>query len=144
MLRLAIATVRAWTRLYTWRMPPDLREARRAEIESDLWEFRQDAAHARGVGPAAHVLVRLLRGVPADLVWRTEHAVSGERSLRRNAALTATVLLVVVLWMFGSLRPSELPLLPAAPRPSVDVSLPPPPPPPPPPPRIEPRAVPPR
>jgi len=134
LLDLALSAVRGWTRLYTWRMPPRLREARRAEIESDLWEFRQDSTGARDLGQAAHVLVRLLRGVPADLVWRREQTVAGEPSLRRNVALTATALLVLVLWMFTSLRPPELPLPRVAPTPLVDVSLPKPPPPPPPPP----------
>ena len=136
-LEVAIGAVRGWTRLYTWRMPPAQREARRAEIESDLWEFREDPVHARGLSPAAHVLVRLLRGVLADLVWRTEHTAAGERSLRRSVALTATALLVFGLWMFSSLRPPELPLPRVAPMPLVDVSLPPPPPPPPPPPGCE-------
>ena len=84
LLDVAVAAVRWWTRLYTWRMEPALGEARRAEIESDLWEFRQDRAHGSDVSPAAQVLVRLLRGVPADLAWRTEHTVAGERSLRRQ------------------------------------------------------------
>src|SRR5438094_8714239 len=47
LLRLAIAFVRKWTRVYTARMSPELREARRAEIESDLWEVQQDRI-ARG------------------------------------------------------------------------------------------------
>ncbi len=133
-LGLASAAVRAWTRLYTWRLPPVLREARRAEIESDLWESQQDSAHAQGLSPTAHVLVRLLRGVPADLVWRREQMAAGERLPRRNVALAATALFVGVLWVFTSLMPQDLPQPPTAPMPLFDVSLPPPPPPPPPPP----------
>jgi hypothetical protein len=40
--RAAIAAARMWARLYTWRMPRTLREARIAEIESDLWESSRD------------------------------------------------------------------------------------------------------
>jgi hypothetical protein len=41
-VRLASALVRAWTIAYTWRMEPVHRDARRAEIESDLWESAHD------------------------------------------------------------------------------------------------------
>ena len=46
-LRLVTGAVRSWTRFYTWRVAPSLREARRAEIESDLWEH----LHADGGAP---------------------------------------------------------------------------------------------
>src|SRR5262245_48053770 len=35
LLRFANALVRAWTRFYTWRLPPALRDARREQIDSD-------------------------------------------------------------------------------------------------------------
>lgn len=73
---LAVQCVRAWTWLYTWRMPPALRETRRAEIESDLWEFRSDAAGDDLLGSALHMLLRLLIGMPDDVGWRVEHASS--------------------------------------------------------------------
>ena len=71
-LGLATALVRAWTRAYTWRLEPAVRDRRRAEIESELWEFQQDPE--RGNHPAAHMLARLLIGIPDDLSWRAEHA----------------------------------------------------------------------
>ena len=52
----AVAVLRAWTHVYTWRLDPGLRERRRAEIESDLWEFQQDPAANRGLNPTLHVL----------------------------------------------------------------------------------------
>jgi hypothetical protein len=52
LLRTAIALVRAWTRVYTWQMPADEREARRSEIESDLWELQHDADTSAGTGAA--------------------------------------------------------------------------------------------
>jgi uncharacterized protein (TIGR03435 family) len=90
MKALAIAVVRAWTALYTWRMPPALREERRAEIDSDLWEFQQDANGDRGLGPALQVLFRLLAGIPDDLGWRLEHSASGDKASRNTIALAAT------------------------------------------------------
>jgi hypothetical protein len=37
-----VACVRRWTCVYTWRLPPAVRDARREEIESDLWESSHD------------------------------------------------------------------------------------------------------
>ncbi len=45
-LRLAIAIVRAWTRLYTWRLDPAVRDRRQREIECDVWEQLHDEGHA--------------------------------------------------------------------------------------------------
>jgi len=64
----AAGAVRLWTRLYTWRLDPDVRSRRVAEIESDLWEGR----HATPPLAAWEVVVRLGRGIPADLSWQRE------------------------------------------------------------------------
>jgi hypothetical protein len=48
-----------------------VREARRREIESDLWEHQHDAEGAsssQGIG--LQVISRMLRGVAADILWR--------------------------------------------------------------------------
>ena len=74
LLRFAVALVRGWTRLYTWRMPPALRDDRRAEIESDLWEFQHDDDANAGLRAAAHLMARLLTGVPDDLGWSVDQA----------------------------------------------------------------------
>lgn len=74
MSTLVLALVRAWVRLYTRGLPADLRDARRAEIECDVWEQRRDE-QSRRVRPSAsalHVLGRVLRGAPSDLSWRLE------------------------------------------------------------------------
>ena len=131
--RFAVAVVRAWTRIYTWRLPPDLREARRAEIESDLWECQQDQ-NERGLTSAMHVFIRLMMGIPDDLGWRAEHADIGYSQLRRTlaASATAAALVLAALWAFTSLQPVELP--PARPPLRfITLALRPPPPPPPPP-----------
>jgi hypothetical protein len=132
-LDFATALVRAWTRAYTWRLHPAVRDTRRAEIESDLWEFQQDPDH--GTHPAAHVLARLLIGMPDDLSWRAEYAVARRSRIRtgvRFAAWTvATVIVAVALWILPLMSPGTLPPVPDMPR--VVIKAPPPPPPPPPP-----------
>jgi hypothetical protein len=99
----AVALVRAWTRLYTWRMEPALRETRREEIESDLWEFQHDSM-AGGSSSGFHVLARLFLGVPSDLCWRVDNALSRDEGLRGRAALTtAAAVLVAALWIVPAL-----------------------------------------
>jgi hypothetical protein len=135
----AAAVLRAWTRVYTWRLDPLLRERRCAEIESDLWECQQDPVGNRGVGPAFQLLARMVIGVPDDLGWRADYLVVEDNPQRRVVALTATMAAIVVaaLWVFASTQPVALPRPPASPTrgwgPAVSTYLPPPPPPPPPP-----------
>jgi hypothetical protein len=72
LIRVSIAAVLMWARLYTWRMPGSVRQARIAEIESDLWESSRD-----GNQPAMlpfQIVARLLIGMPDDLRWRAEQA----------------------------------------------------------------------
>ena len=135
LLGLAVVIVRAWTRLYTWRLPAPLREGRRTEIESDLWELEHDVTGGSRISPAMHVLLRLIAGVPDDLRWSVEHVVPADSRLRMTLALTATAFLVAALWGLNVLRPPELPPLPASAHLlNVELVSPPPPPPPPPPP----------
>jgi hypothetical protein len=128
---LATSLVRAWTHAYTWRLEPAVRDRRRAEIESELWEFEQDPE--RGKHPAAHMLVRLLVGIPDDLSWRAEHALARRTRVRtsvRVAAWTvATVIIAAALWILPLMTAGTLPPLPDKPR--VKMAAPPPPPPPP-------------
>jgi len=70
-LDVAAAVVTAWTRLYTARMAPGVRDGRRAEIASDLWEHAH-APSGTSSGPA--ILWRCVSGVPADIAWRFETA----------------------------------------------------------------------
>lgn len=116
--------VRVWTDLYTFALPSEIRDRRRAEIESDVWESEHDpdAEH--------HVLMlRLLRGMPADLLWRLE--VTPGRCHAREAvgALAGAGVLALVLWAIVH-QPVQRP---APPRRVVPINLrlmPPPPPPP--------------
>jgi hypothetical protein len=133
-LDLATALVRAWTRAYTWRLEPAVRDTRRAEIDSELWEFQHDPE--RGAYPAAHTLARLLIGIPDDLSWRAEHAQARRTPtrarLRAVAWTVATLIVFAALWILPLMTTSVLPPLPDAPR--VVIKAPPPPGPPPPPP----------
>ncbi|HEY8318507.1 MAG TPA: hypothetical protein VIG76_06715 [Amnibacterium sp.] len=70
--RFARQAALGWTLRITIGLPRRIAEDRRAELVSDLWE-QADAA-ARAGQPqwrlALSVLMRTLRGMPADLAWR--------------------------------------------------------------------------
>jgi hypothetical protein len=133
----ATVLVRGWTRLYTWQMTAEEGEARRAEIESDLWEARHDPGSGRTFTLALEMLIRLIAGMPADLSWRIDHI--GFRGVRvqRTIALTATIAIALAVWWLSAARQmAALPPLPASIVSLVErpvLLLPPPPPPPPPP-----------
>ena len=84
--------VRGWVWLYTLGLPLETRNARRTEIDSDLW----DQAHTWGVhrpstsGDASSVLLRCLRGVPADLLWRFVEARTHRSSCWVSAVLDSS------------------------------------------------------
>jgi hypothetical protein len=107
----AIAIVRGWTRLYTVRMDPARRNARRAEIDSDLWECHEDARR-RGATPtliALHMLLRLLFGMRHDLCWRAEHADLPRHVMREALWATAIASVVFVWWLASTLQALEPP-----------------------------------
>jgi hypothetical protein len=133
-LRLAIATVRLWTRAYTWRLPPALRDARRDEIESDLWESQHDRAAGLGGSVALAIFARLIAGIPDDLGWRIEYAGTGLRQV--HVALAVGIMAVLWVGLVVASRTPQIPPVPDAPLWSWQVAFrdaPPPPPPPPPP-----------
>lgn len=72
---------RRWVSLYTRGLSADVRVARRAELESDLWEHRQwsTTEGRRSSRLAIEIVERLFAGMAADLSWRVEH-----RRLRRQ------------------------------------------------------------
>jgi hypothetical protein len=126
-LRLVERLVRTWTRLYTTGVSPDLRDRRRAEIDSDLWESRHQP---QGPYTAAHLLWRLLLGVGDDVAWRSSCRPRSTVTRTAVAGLIAAMILVSGL-LLAMGRAMVLPE-PAPPAPHVR-ALPPPPPPPPPP-----------
>lgn len=75
---------RWWVDRYTRGLDPGLRDDRRAELASDLWEHR--AAAGDGLATELAILSRCLRGVPADLTWRRA-ARRGRRSLPTRSTI---------------------------------------------------------
>jgi hypothetical protein len=140
----AIGLVRAWTRFYTLRMDPAEGNRRRDEIDSDLWEFHEDARR-RGYSPAgiaAHMIARLMFGIPHDLLWRIEcereAAMTQRRSTWMTAAAIGATVCIGALWaFFAATSIGALPPLPdSAHIERVYLRPLPPPPPPPAPPRV--------
>lgn len=72
--QVAVHLVQGWVSCYTRGLPAAVCEARRQEIDSDLWEHqRHGAVYDRApTETAMEVLARLLMGIPADLIWRWE------------------------------------------------------------------------
>lgn len=66
---IAAGIARSWVAVYTLRLPPSVRDARRAELESDLWEQRHDTRSGTSNWLAKGMLGRVLGGVPADVLW---------------------------------------------------------------------------
>ena len=112
--RLAVAAlqlVRGWVWLYTLGLPLETRSARRKEIDSDMWEH----THAFGLhGPSTSsdawsTLLRCLRGVLADVLWRlaearihpasTEGRPTAQTLTMRSWFGLATIILTAVLVM---------------------------------------------
>jgi hypothetical protein len=79
--RLTVQLAQAWVALYTRGLPVDRRDARRAEISSDLWEQCYDGSRDGSGSVSVSVLGRVLAGVPADISWRAE-----ERRFARNGS----------------------------------------------------------
>ena len=90
-VQLAAGVARTWVRLYTSRMPPELRVGRRAEVDSDLWDHHNDALED-GISPwrtALDMLLRTCLGVLDDLSWCMEARQPTRRTGRFTMELTA-------------------------------------------------------
>ena len=99
MLPVAIALTRSWLRVYTCRMPRHLADARRAEIESDLWEMQHDPELPPGLRGGSMAMARLIDGMADDIAWRVDNAAVEEQFVVRRAfAVTAATVLVLSLW----------------------------------------------
>lgn len=108
----AAAWVLAWCDRYTRGLPPEVAIERRDELAADVYDQRLDAAHAglTDEAVARSLLLRSLRGVPADLSWRTHqlraHRSAAAREESMNAVagrdgwtLAATIIgIVVIAW----------------------------------------------
>src|SRR5207244_11858139 len=101
-LHVLIACVRAWTRLYTSGLPPAVRNRRRGEIDSDLWEWCADqGSEPRG---AMHLLLRLVLGMPDDVAWRVELGVLGPVPHRSLTLIGQTLGAAFVLCAIGAIH----------------------------------------
>ena len=129
---LVVACVRSWTRIYTWRLPPAVRDARREEIESDLWESANDPQVAQSE-LIMQMVLRLTLGIADDLAWRLGQGTK-IRSATRRTIVTAAATCVLLLFVALSRLAMDLPPLPEAPVGALQahwtVRNPPPPPPP--------------
>lgn len=67
-----VRAVERWVASYTRGLPTEVRDARRAELRSDLFEhLRQVAGDGHGrLRRSLQVLGRVVRGMPDDLAWR--------------------------------------------------------------------------
>ena len=99
-----------------------LRDARRAEIDSDLWEFEHDPELRRRAA-ALHILARMTLGMPDDVSWRVANAPAVSRPARIIVLTTATALTLAAFWVYEASRPQPLPLPPG---PMAFVAAPPP------------------
>jgi hypothetical protein len=128
------AAIRLWTRFYTRRLDPEVRDRRRAEIESDVFEQLEAQANDRLL--AARMLVRLLAGLHNDLSWRLEASGAPHRGRRgRVIVVAATIGIVAAVWtVYGT--PPDAPDPPVAPTYRSRLELRPYPAPPPPPPPL--------
>jgi hypothetical protein len=120
----AVSLVRTWTWLYTYGLPTQVRDARRLEIESDLWEFLHDTDRAGSVTSSVHLLVRLLRGVPDDLTWRADHAVAEHRSLALRVVVAVLVVAAsgTAAFLLDTMRARQLPKPPPVTRDRLRIS----------------------
>jgi hypothetical protein len=69
-----------WADRYTRGLPNEVRERRRDEIESDVFEQRHSTVNGSDARPTS-VVWRTVRGIPADVAWRRQEM----RSMRANA-----------------------------------------------------------
>ncbi len=133
-VRIAVAVVRVWTRLYTWRLPAPVRDRRRAEIESDVWEGARDLDAGRD--RAVRLIGRLVLGISDDVRWRVEQVnESGPRRSVLALGVGAAVLLTCMVFAIAArgVDPPQPPPAPELDWRHRNRPAPPPPPPPPPP-----------
>ena len=101
---IVMAMTRRWLRIYTSHAAPHVAEARRAAIESDIWEMQHDAEIGRDLRCAWIALGRLVNSIPDDLTWRFENAASEQQVVvRRVLAVSAATVVVLSLWALPSL-----------------------------------------
>ena len=85
-------------RAYTFPLPAVAQERRRAELESDLWEQAADG------GQGLDAALRLVRGVPDDVLWSLRRCFEAAHPVRNPRAVMAlAVPLLLALWAIAIL-----------------------------------------
>ena len=92
---------RLWVRVHTLGLPPDVRRSRIAEIESDIWEFRNDS-RAETWSAAVAFGSRVASGMLDDVAWRVELAWS--RNVNGFIAACASLSIATLALRFCSDR----------------------------------------
>ena len=90
---------RQWSRAYTCGLVAEVRERRREELRSDLYEHRACLGATRA--QQLEVASRLVRGLPSDLAWRARQARVRYVSMSSRAARLLTSALVVLVGVFN-------------------------------------------
>ena len=94
----------AWVRAYTRGAELEAGARRATEIASDLWEHQHHGlAEGRSRSSIdAEILLRCLRGIPADISWRFQHRSRRGSALMQTIARNALVVLASALaaWSF--------------------------------------------
>ena len=83
---LASAVVRAWAFVYTIGAGASIRQARRDEIASDLFEHAREGT-TDGIAPrviAGQMLARCFLGIGADVSWRVQLDLGNAEPSRRG------------------------------------------------------------
>ena len=87
---LAGIVVRAWTLAYTVGAPARIREERRDEIASDLWEHARAGAEEglRHRAIAGQMLARCFLGIGADVSWRVQVTLGQRRAVEEEVPMS--------------------------------------------------------
>lgn len=119
------AVVRGWVALYTLGLPAAMRLRRRDELDGDLADEALDAVRrGRQATLRRQRWIRVVTGIPADLVWRFVDAPAIARDHRGEevwAPLTrwsAALIAIVVIGTVGALAIVTLPQLTGEARPT--------------------------
>jgi len=99
---LPVRVAEGWVAFYTRGLPREVRDARRDELRSDLWEHLQHASgDGRGRGRwSIQVIGRVVRGMADDLWWRFEQQAAG-RPRTEAAARRRDLLAWLFDWVVG-------------------------------------------
>ncbi len=114
----AAGLAQRWVAAYTRGLPPAVRERRRAELASDLWEQRAAGRAAGTPEPAVgrSIVWRTVAGAPADLRWRRRQLTAPRgwqlASAHAPSRLPAWVVLTALLAVFQIATGLQSALLP--------------------------------